>query len=301
MILRFFLHTDGLYHFADNTQPHPAAPDPRSRGVDLRPPVSKAQITRAMILAAREAGVTIEAITGRLSEKATAKECGIRFVDTRKNRRGSGAMERTRQKSAARQKEQAPAEPDHTPVISESPSGRGGRVKASESTAKAAALAKAQEAWRERARNDIANRTLPGGFTDLDQFLRALAELVISLPFGTQGDLARSVGVDSSTVSKWLKNPPTKRPSSAKLELCISWWKANRGPQRSAAPAPTPPIQTPRESVTRPPIGSKSRSIALTRLSEGVQKRLEYTARLRNLTPIQYAEQILDRHLPRIE
>lgn len=90
MILRIFAYR-GLYHFRPHDTPQGGPPPPESRGVAV-PSRSKFDITRAVIEAAWADGVEVEAVTGALADKDAARGCGVRFQDTRPNRRGVGSQ-----------------------------------------------------------------------------------------------------------------------------------------------------------------------------------------------------------------
>lgn len=98
MILRIF-EFGNRYHFRPHDQPQGGPPPPESKGVRV-PSRSKFDITRAVIEMAWEAGVTVDGVTGRLTDAEAADGCGVRFVDTRVGRRGTGAIARSDAKLA---------------------------------------------------------------------------------------------------------------------------------------------------------------------------------------------------------
>ncbi len=165
-------------------------------------------------------------------------------------------------------------------------SARGGRAK---TLAKMDATAKAQSARRRAAQARRAALVVPAGFSTALDFLRTVAEIA-GRKLGGGLELANHVGVSNSTVSKWFHG--TKIPEQTNLRKIESWWRAQ------LVGLPEPALRV----VVTPGGRSDSKAVvSLSRLPEEISERLRRTARRRNLTPIQYAAQILDRALPRIE
>ena len=154
------------------------------------------------------------------------------------------------------------------------------------SLARRQALAAVQQRRREAAANRVASLRAPEPFASARDFLESFGKLVLSMPRGCSAEIARECEVDTSTATKWLRGD--KVPTQQNLDKLVAWWRVNRD---RATPMPV---------LRRGPSGA-AQSTALTRLPESVAMRLRRTARLRNLTPIKLAEQILDRHLPSID
>jgi transcriptional regulator with XRE-family HTH domain len=143
-------------------------------------------------------------------------------------------------------------------------------------------IAKRQALAVEAAAARIAALKVPSPFTSYEEF-RATLEGVARSMVGGGAELARHCKVDTSTVAKWLRRKAV--PTQENLEKMIAWWRLNRD---RSTPMP----------VRRSGSAGAAQTLALTRLSQPIQSRLQRTAKLRNLTPIKLAEQILDRHLP---
>ena len=171
-------------------------------------------------------------------------------------------------------------------MISKEASARGGRAK---TAAKMDATAKAQSARRQATQARRAALVVPAGFASATDFLRTVAE-VAGHRLGGGLELANHVGVSNSTLSKWFRG--SKIPEQANLNKIEEWWRA----QLVGLPEPTL-----RVAVVPGGRSDAKAVVSLSRLPEAISERLRRTARRRNLTPIQYATQILDRALPRIE
>lgn len=175
---------------------------------------------------------------------------------------------------------------------SESPadaSARGGRVTARESAAKAAGLAKAQARARAAQAERLARLQVPAGFAGIDDFLAALAGLLDRMGRRHhQQDLAAAAGVGTSTITKYLARPPKpkRRPSQPVLDRLSAWWRQHQ----NAAPRPDP---APTKAA-----GRVRGAVSLRALPPELLSRAERTARLRNLTLLQFLAQLLDRHCP---
>lgn len=151
------------------------------------------------------------------------------------------------------------------------------------SLARQKALAKAQQGGRDAAAARWAALSVPAPFRNARDFLATVHAVARALPEGANRQIAAACGVHSSTVSKWFLGK--KYPSQPALDKIAAWWKTHREIIPEQAPT------TPRET----------RAVSLARLPDQISARLKRAAKLRNLKPIEYAAQILDRHLPRIE
>jgi transcriptional regulator with XRE-family HTH domain len=115
-------------------------------------------------------------------------------------------------------------------------------------------------------------------------FLERLQTLVQARA-GANADLARHCGVSTSTASKWLARKMI--PTQANLDKLIEWWGRHH-----SADAPKAGQSVPAAIAPRP------QELSLGRLPQDIAARLRRTARQRNLKPLAYLVQILDRQLP---
>jgi hypothetical protein len=166
---------------------------------------------------------------------------------------------------------------------------RGGKAK---TVAKLNALARAQERRRLKAAQRRASLKVPAPFTSAIDFLKTCGELVKALSPGHQADLAKECQVNSKTVSRWMSGQAV--PDQSKMDIVVAWWRGLR--TRLEHGEELPPTDVPRKVLT----DRQAMGASLNRLDPAVSKRLRKAAALRNLSPIQLAEQILDRHLPAI-
>jgi hypothetical protein len=171
------------------------------------------------------------------------------------------------------------------PPIPREASARGGRRKTAK---KLNAMAHAQGARRRHSAARIAALKVPVPFADVRDFLTNLRELLDQFPLGTHGEIAERIGVSgSSTVRKYLLLK--KFPTQGKLDKLAAWWKAHRNvPSDATGRKPHAPAAGPR-------------AISLSKLTPAVTTRLHKAARLRNVSPLQLADQILERHLPSLD
>ena len=151
------------------------------------------------------------------------------------------------------------------------------------SMARRQALAQVQQRRREAAAARVVNLRVPAPFTSAPDFLDQLNKMVVEMPYGCSANIASYCAVNITTVGKWLRGALV--PSQPNLDKLIGWWRMNRGKS------------TPHATAKRSP-SAGTPGIALRRLSGAISRRLRVTARLRNVDPVQLAEQILDRALP---
>lgn len=89
------------------------------------------------------------------------------------------------------------------------------------SPAKRATLARAQAAHRDAIEQHRASLVCPEGFRSLDHFLDSVAERA-GRHFGGQGDLARYLGTNSKSVSRWLRKQ--QYPLQATIDAMAKWY-----------------------------------------------------------------------------
>lgn len=161
------------------------------------------------------------------------------------------------------------------------------------SFAKQQALLAAQAAAREATERRWSVLTVPAPFKGPRDFLQILAEIA-GKRSGGRADLGQAAGVDRSTMTKWLSG--RRMPPQPKLDLLVAWWRSQLGddakPIPRAGPGAVAPAAAPVTHVA---------AVSLAKLDPQISARLVRTARLRNLTPLKYLEQLLDRALPQLE
>jgi hypothetical protein len=145
-------------------------------------------------------------------------------------------------------------------------------------------IAAAHVARREAAAERRSALKAPAPFRSAFEFLSAIRTLVNSMSPGANRQIADHCRVSTSTVSKWISG--RKVPLQSNLDHIVEWWRINRDAQ--------PASQSP--SIPRSPA-----QISLSRLPADISQRLRRAARLRNVDPLTYASQILDRQLPSME
>jgi hypothetical protein len=165
--------------------------------------------------------------------------------------------------------------------VSRDASAQGGRAK---TLAKRQALADVQQLRREAAAARVRALHVPPAFASVGDFLERLQTLVQARA-GANADLARHCGVSTSTASKWLARKMI--PTQANLDKLIEWWGRHH-----SADAPKAGQSVPAAIAPRP------QELSLGRLPQDIAARLRRTARQRNLKPLAYLVQILDRQLP---
>lgn len=284
MKIRTFQTAAGVHHFAEHRpedvgqhhgeNPTVSGPHPSSKGYRTRQGALEAALVAL--------GPQIDGIAGSGSEvRRWARERGLAYQDIRRGLRPKSFSE---QRKKADWVEGRPARPITAPNSTNAPAlrrpGEGGL-----SIARQQALAAAQRAQRAASAKRRATLSVPAPFSTAQEFLAVVRQIARSLPEGTNRELADLCGVNNSTAGKWLRGK--KVPQQASLDKIVEWWRLNRDRAGKLAPDQAP------TTTPRPPA-----KISIARLPEDISARLKRTARLRNLDPISYAAQILDRHLP---
>lgn len=93
------------------------------------------------------------------------------------------------------------------------------------SAAKRRALEAAQQAQREAVAQARRGRIVPEGFRSLEHFLDSVAE-VANRVYGGQADLARYVGSNTKSVSRWLRRE--KIPRQQTLDAMHRWYLSTK-------------------------------------------------------------------------
>lgn len=149
----------------------------------------------------------------------------------------------------------------------------------------------AHEAKRRKYAEAVAAMRVPAGFANVHDFLtRGFRSAVEALPLGGAAAMTAELLCDAAAISKWIRGK--RLPGPDKYERVLAWYERQQARASGQLPAIMPKAEAP--TIIRQ---AGSRGLTLQRLSPAIQERLNRTAKARNLTPIQFVEQLLDRHL----